>query len=160
MRVVVAGTFGPVHDGHRALLEAALRHGDDGVIVGLTSDDLAVETRSEPRPVPPFDERRCTVVGELEVLDDWGRSVEIHCLQTKHGIATEDPSLDAIVVSTETADAVPVINRERRDNGLQPLTAIVVPMVRANDGERISSTRMVHGEIDQHGEKTCDHNER
>ena len=160
MRVVVAGTFGPVHDGHRALFEAALRHGDDGVVVGLTSDDLAVETRSEPRPVPPFDERRSTVVAELEALDDWGRAVEIQCLDTKHGIATDDPSLDAIVVSTETADAVPAINRKRRDNGLHPLTAIVVPMVRAIDGERISSTRMVHGEIDEHGVTACAQNER
>lgn len=153
MRVVVAGTFGPIHDGHRTLFEAALRRGDEGVVIALTSDELADETRTEPRPVPPFEARRRAVEREVAAIDEWGRTVEIRRLETEHGIAADDPSLDAIVVSTETADAVPAINRERRDNGLAPLAAIVVPMVRASDGERISSTRVVKGEIDPHGDR-------
>ena len=151
MRVAVAGTFGPIHDGHRALFERALEAGDEGVIVALTSDELASETRSEPRPVPTFEERRRRVKEALQQLDEWDRDITIRKLHDRHGIASEDPSIDALVVSPETADEVAAINDRRVQNGLDPIDGIVVPFVRADDGERISSTRMVKGEIDEHG---------
>lgn len=151
MRVAVAGTFGPIHDGHRALFERALEAGDEGVIVALTSDELASETRSEPRPVPTFEERRRRVKEALQQLDEWDRDITIRKLHDRHGIASEDPSIDALVVSPETADEVGAINDRRVQNGLDPIDGIVVPFVRADDGERISSTRMVKGEIDEHG---------
>lgn len=151
MRVAVAGTFGPIHDGHRALFEAALEHGDEGVVVGLTSDALAEETRGEPRPVPSFQERRRRVREEFEALDEWGREVEIRRLEERHGTADTDPTLDALVVSPETEPEVAEINEVRRANGLDPLEPIVVPFVEAADGERISSTRVVKGDIDEHG---------
>jgi len=155
MRVAVAGTFGPVHDGHRAMFERALEAGDDGVVVALTSDDLAVETRHEPRPVPPYDERERAVRRELAALDEWDRDVEIRRLTDQHGFAATDPSLDALVVSPETRDEVTAINRTRDSRGLDPIEPLVVPFVRAEDGERISSTRIVKGEVDEHG-RLCD----
>ena len=152
MRVAVAGTFGPLHDGHRALFETALEFGDGGVVVALTDDDLAQETRHEPRPVPPLDERRSGVREALAALDEWGRDVEVRALHTHHGIADSDPDLEALVVSPETMDELPEINDARRDRGLEPLLGLVVPFVEAEDGERISSTRMVRGEVDEHGQ--------
>jgi len=149
MRVVVAGTFGPIHDGHRALLETALERGDEGVVVGLASDAFARGKRD--RPVPSFEERERALRAELDALDRWGRTVEIAEIRDEHGFATTDPSLDAVVVSPETAPEIADINDERRANGLDPLEGIVVPFVRAADGERISSTRVVRGEVDEHG---------
>ncbi|WP_135819595.1 phosphopantetheine adenylyltransferase [Halostella litorea] len=149
MRVVVAGTFGPIHDGHRALFEAALERGDGGVVVGVTSDDLARSSRD--RPVPPFEERRERVAAELDRLDGRGCDVEIRRIDDEYGFADDDPALDAIVVSPETDDRVAAINRRREERGFEPLAEIVVPHVLADDGERISSTRVVRGEIDEHG---------
>ncbi len=152
MHVAVAGTFGPVHDGHRQLFEHALRFGDDGVVVGLASDDLAVETRrDDPRPIPSFGERTRAVSQTLAELDEWGRDVEIRELDDELGIASTDPSIDALVVSPETVSELEDVNGRRRERGLEPLTGIVAPYVLAEDGERISSTRMVRGEIDEHG---------
>lgn len=151
MRVAVAGTFGPVHDGHRSLFETALEHGDEGVVVGLTSDSLAQQTRGEPRPVPPFETRRRRLCEEFERLDRWGRDVTIRKLEAPHGTAGTDPTLDALVVSPETEPEVAAINEIRRANGLDPLEPVVVPFVEADDGERISSTRVVRDEIDEHG---------
>ena len=151
MHVAVAGTFGPIHDGHRQLFEHALRFGTDGVVVGLTTDALATETRSEPRPIPSFEERKRLVEDALAELDEWGRSVEIRPLEDEHGIASTDPAIDALVVSPETASELATINDRRRAHGFDPLTGIVVPYVLAEDGQRISSTRMVSGEIDAHG---------
>ncbi|MGM0592784.1 MAG: phosphopantetheine adenylyltransferase [Halobacteriota archaeon] len=152
MRVVVAGTFGPIHDGHRALFRAALEHGDEGIVVGLTSDALANRTRN--RPVPSYEDRERTVRREIDAIDEWNRDPTIVKLSDEYGVAVEDPSLDAIVVSPETRDEVAEINERRIARGIGPLETILVPFVRADDGERISSTRVVRGEIDEHGEVT------
>ena len=151
MRVVVAGTFGPLHDGHRSLFEHALRFGTDGVVVAVTSDDLAVETRHEPRPIPPFDDRVTAVTAVIADIDEWDRDIEIRTLETEAGIAATEPAIDALVVSPETAPELEEINDQRRKRGLEPLSGIVAPYVYADDGERISSTRIVKGEIDEHG---------
>ena len=54
---------------------------------------------------------------------------------------------------------LPERNDERRDRGLDPLLGLVVPFVEAEDGERISSTRMVQGKIDEHGRVARDGDE-
>jgi len=151
MRVAVAGTFGPIHDDHRRLFETALERGDEGVIVGVTSDDLAQETRRKPRPVPPFTERRVRVREEIKDLDRWDRDVTVRRLTGRYDIAANNPELDVLVVSPETCGEIAEINRRRIENGLDPIEGIVVPYVRAADGERISSTRMVEGDINEHG---------
>ncbi|WP_435345625.1 pantetheine-phosphate adenylyltransferase [Haloarchaeobius sp. HRN-SO-5] len=151
MRAAVAGTFGPIHDGHRSLLETALDVGSDGVVVGLTSDEFA--TASRDREVPGFTERVTALRRELDALDRWGREVEVREIAAEHDFAATDETLDALVVSRETAEEVPDLNEVRRENGLEPLVAVVVPLVRAHDGDRLSSTRVVAGEVDEHGRR-------
>ena len=149
MHVAVAGTFGPIHDGHRTLFETALEVGDEGVIVGLTSDDLARSSRE--RPVPDFEDRLGELTREFEALDRWGRQVEFRTIEDEAGFADDIPELDALVVSPETVPEVEEINDTRRERGMDPLVTVVAPYTYAEDGERISSTRIVHGEIDEHG---------
>jgi len=149
MKVVVAGTFGPLHDGHRALIERALAEGDEGVVVGVTTDEFANATRD--RSVPSHSERVQAVREAIETLDEWDREVEIRPVEDDYGFADDDPALDALVVSPETDEEVAEINRRREKRGMDPLETLVVPYEYAEDGERISSTRIVAGEIDEHG---------
>ena len=152
MKVALGGTFDPIHDGHRALFERAFELGD--VTVGLTSDDLAPNTRHDERHVRSFDERRTDLREELsELASVRGREWAVRELSEPTGIATE-PQFDALVVSPETETGGKRINEIRRDRGLAPLRLEVVPHVLADDGGIISSTRIVNGEIDAHGNLT------
>ncbi|MFC6825357.1 phosphopantetheine adenylyltransferase [Halopelagius fulvigenes] len=152
MNVALGGTFDPVHDGHVALFERAFELGD--VTVGLTSDELAPETRHVDRYVRSFEERRRRLVEELEPLaEEHDRSFEVRELTEPTGIATE-PQFDALIVSPETTDGAERVNEIRKERGLDPLDVEVVDHVVAEDGERISSTRIVQGEIDRHGNVT------
>lgn len=154
MRVALGGTFDPIHDGHRALFDRAFELGD--VTVGLTSDSLAPKTRSEDRYIEPYEERARKLREELQTFAErYEREFEIRTLTEPTGIATE-PGFDVLVVSPETKAGGERINELREEHGRKPLRIEVVDHVRAEDGEIISSTRIVQGEIDEHGNLTPD----
>jgi pantetheine-phosphate adenylyltransferase len=152
MRVALGGTFDPVHDGHRKLFRRAFELGD--VTVGLTTDELAPKTRHTDRYVRPYEERAADLRRELAGLaEELGGEFTVRPLEEPTGIATE-PGFDYLVVSPETREGGQRVNDIREQRGLDPLELVVVEHVPAEDGERISSTRIVRGEIDEHGNLT------
>lgn len=152
MKVVIGGTFDPVHDGHRELFERAFNRGS--VTVGLTSDEYATETRSEDRVVRPYEVRRRALELELDrFAEQYDRSYTVRSIDSPTDTATE-AGFDVLVVSSETADVGEDVNRIRHERGLEPLEIEVADRLSAEDGGPISSTRIVHGEIDEHGNLT------
>ena len=150
VRVALGGTFDPVYDGHRRMFRRAFELGD--VTVGLTSDELAEQTRHTEREVKPFAEREARLHEELERLGErYEQAFEIRELADPFGVVTEEEAFTHLIVSPETFTRGEKVNRKRIENGYHPLTLEVVTPVLAEDGERISSTRIRNGEIDGHG---------
>ena len=51
MKVALGGTFDPLHEGHKRLIDIAVRLGGSDLMIGLTCDEMA---RRRYRTVLPF----------------------------------------------------------------------------------------------------------
>jgi pantetheine-phosphate adenylyltransferase len=151
--IVVAGTFGPLHDGHRELLDEAVSRGD--TIIGVTSDRLARTTRDVDRYVPSYTQRRRAVRDELVHFSrKHENQYTIVKIDDPYGLASELPNLESIVITPKDGarKRAEELNEHRRKNGLNALDVIESDIVFAEDGNPISSTRIIDMEIDEHGE--------
>lgn len=145
MKVCLGGTFDPIHDGHKALLRVAFEAGEE-VLIGLTSDTMA---RAKGGGVASYMERRRSLE-ELLKAQGW-RGFTVEEIGNRFGPAAHRGDLEAIVVSEETEKAASDLNGEREGRGLQRLKVIRVPLLPAEDGLPVSSTRIRSGEIDATG---------
>jgi pantetheine-phosphate adenylyltransferase len=148
MKVMVGGTFDPLHDGHRRLLGRSFElAGKEGqVVIGLTTDPFAGK---KIHPIRPFDTRKKELI---EFISDQNFTAHwiIEPLNDQYGSAL-DANFDAIVVSEETLPVALEINKLRRERGKKKVDIHQITCVLAGDGRWISSTRIWRGEIDVHG---------
>lgn len=145
--VAVGGTFDHIHKGHRALIRKAFETGEK-VFIGLTTDEFAASAGK--KITHDFESRK----KELKVFLDRtfpGREYAITRLEKNFGPGMFTSDIEAIVVSTETQGRVPRANEKRRELGLADLKVEVIPLILADDGDRISSTRIRAREIDPDG---------
>ena len=145
MKVIVAGTFTILHDGHKALLDAAIGLGIP-IVIGLT--DTSFISKSKPYEIVSY-EKRMKVLEEY--LNQKASDFTIRPLISTEGDSAKEESYTHIVVSEETEGAAKRINEKRSKNGLKELTIVTVPLMLAKDLLPISSRRIINGEIDEHG---------
>jgi len=146
--VCLGGTFDHFHVGHEALLLKAFEVGEK-VVIGVTSDPF-VEAMGKRHSIQPYNDRVEAVRLFLRKQGVESRAVFVP-LDDPYGPAATDSEIDGIVVSEETAPRTEEINEIRRKRGLQPLQVFRINTVLAEDGKRISSTRIRLGEIDREG---------
>ena len=145
--IAMGGTFDHIHRGHKELLARAFETGEF-VFIGLTSDAFAA--KEGKKVSQDFEERKKNLENYLDATFP-NRRYEISKLEDRFGPAIFSDKIDAIAVSVETQPAVDAANRKRQEMGLPKLKVEVVPMTMADDGTKISSTRIRAGEIDIEG---------
>ncbi len=143
----VGGTFDTIHKGHAELIAAAFDAADE-VIVGLSSDEFATACGKAPRNT--YGTRLAAVCAHIGARFG-ARRHEVRMLEADYGPAAYEARVDVLVVSEETAHKARQLNEERKAMGIDPVGVIIVPMAMADDGERISGTRIRNGEIDADG---------
>ena len=87
------------------------------------------------------------------ILNNFKSNYSIVALNDNWGPGVFDESLNAIIVSEETEKVAIELNINRKLKGLRELEIVVVPLVLADDGIRISSTRIRNKEINIEGNK-------
>ncbi|MHA1903864.1 MAG: pantetheine-phosphate adenylyltransferase [Candidatus Thorarchaeota archaeon] len=144
-KVVFAGTFDHLHEGHRHLLRTALRIGEK-VSIGLTTDKM-LEQKSEQEHIQSYKERESELQAFLQKESN-SNQFSIFPIDTKEGGADRMEDLEALVVSDEikVVNNAFEINELRAANGLSRFHIIVVPRIRTRDGRPLSSSRRRHGE--------------
>jgi pantetheine-phosphate adenylyltransferase len=145
--VAMGGTFDIIHNGHLALLHGAFSIADN-VIIGLTSDELAKKKGKKLNH--DYTQRMQTLKQTIEKKFQ-GKSYTISKLDNDFGPAVIESNVQALIVSDETAHQGDILNKMRAQKGLSPVKVVVVPMVLAKDGKRISTTRIRNLEIDTQG---------
>ncbi|KLK87667.1 phosphopantetheine adenylyltransferase [Methanoculleus sediminis] len=148
MKVMVGGTFDPLHAGHRKLLARSFElAGPDGeVTIGLTTEEFA---GAKVHPVHSYEKRLENItlfIREHGYTATW----KVEPLADRYGSAL-DADFDILVVSEETFPVAVEINELRRERGKRKVDLHEISCVLAEDGRRISSTRICRGEIDRHG---------
>lgn len=138
--VAVGGTFDRLHLGHKDFLNFALSLSEK-VILGLTSD-MYVARYKNGLGIESFDVRKENLQQYLESINK-KEHVEIVSINDPEGITLDHKyPLEALVITSETKKRAEEINQKRQEQGLLPLTLEVFDMVKAENGERISSSKI------------------
>lgn len=145
--VALGGTFDIIHKGHIALLSKAFSISSH-VIIGLTGDTLALKKNKSL--IHDYTNRLKLLTNVLEKKFP-NSSYTISKLDNDFGPAAIEGKVDALVVSDETSNKGKILNDLRKSRNLPLVEIVTVPMVLADDGNRISSTRIKNSEIDTEG---------
>jgi len=145
--VALGGTFDIIHKGHIALLTKAFSISSHAII-GLTGNDLAL--KKNKNMINDYSKRleSLTILIEKKFPNS---SYVISKLENDFGPAAIEGKVDALIVSEETSNKGEILNALRKNKNLPSVEVVIVPMILAEDGSRISSTRIRNSEIDAEG---------
>ena len=145
--VALGGTFDIIHKGHMALLTKAFSISSH-VIIGLAGDELVA--KKGKNIINNYSKRLESLTSTIQQYFP-NSSFTISKLENDFGPAAIEGKVDALVVSEETSSKGDILNKLRQKKNFPLVDVVIVPMVLAEDGSRISTTRIKKSEIDPEG---------
>src|SRR3972149_1784717 len=142
--VALGGTFDIIHKGHMALLTKAFSISSH-VIIGLAGDELVA--KKGKNIINNYSKRLESLTSTIQQYFP-NSSYAISKLENDLGPAAIEGKVDALVASEETSTKGDMLNNLRQKRNLPLVEVVIVPMVLAEDGSRISTTRIKKSEID------------
>jgi pantetheine-phosphate adenylyltransferase len=143
--VVIGGTFDRIHKGHEELFHVADALSNK-LIIGLSVAELLLHKKYADK-LNFYDVRKKNIEkyfrSRLQDIE-----LTIVPIEVRYGNLLEpEVDVDAIIISSEPAviENTLEINKMRVLLGLEELTIIIVPLVKDDKGERLSSTRLRKG---------------
>ncbi|KAI3635139.1 hypothetical protein MIR68_006705 [Amoeboaphelidium protococcarum] len=123
--VALGGTFDHLHAGHHILLSMACWLSDEQVTVGI-SDESMVSNKKYKQVLQSLGQRIQSVKDYLDIITSPHLSVRVLPIHDPYGPTVNAPSIDALVVSTETLAGGVKVNEKRAEAGYGPLTIFAV----------------------------------
>ncbi len=136
---VMGGTFDRLHEGHKLLLRTASALAEK-VFVGVVSDEFEDKLRRKKKfgsLIQPYEVRLRNLREFVKTLD---ASFLLGSLTDPYGPAITEATADVIVVSRETEKTAMKINEIRIKRSLPPLQICIVPFIKLENGQILSST--------------------
>lgn len=143
----LGGTFDLIHKGHIELLRRGFSISSK-VIIGLTSDEFA---QKKGKNLINVYSQRYKTLDEFIKKNFPNAKYEISKLENDFGPAVLENDVEALVLSEETSVKGNELNQLRRQRNVPEANIIIVSMVLAKDGKRISTSRIRNLEIDTEG---------
>lgn len=147
-KVVAAGTFDRLHNGHQQILDTALLVGKE-VSCGLTTEQMN-RKKVLSQTIQTYSKRE----NSLKKYFQWKNKralTSIVPISDIYGPTLKENDIDAIVTTPESSGNVDKINSLRAKRRLRPVEKIIVSMIAAQDRKKLSSTRIRLGQIDRQG---------
>lgn len=127
-KVIVAGIFDRLHEGHKLLLKTAFVSTLDELIIGVT-DISITKHKKYHNIIEPIHKRIESVKEFITSINIINLNFRIITIYDKHSIATTDKTIDAIVLTDENEDIGKKINSLRVSSGIPPLELIIVKRI-------------------------------
>lgn len=138
--IAVGGTFDRLHLGHQTFLRKAFAISEK-VLLGVT-DDIFIHKKALKKEILPYQKRRADLIKFLKKNNFFSRTV-LYKLEDVFG-PTLDKNLkiEGILVTEKTLQGAKIVNQKRKELGLPSLKIIKAPLVKKQNGEVLSSTRI------------------
>ncbi|MFX0180342.1 MAG: pantetheine-phosphate adenylyltransferase [Candidatus Hodarchaeota archaeon] len=133
----MGGSFDHLHEGHKYLIKLALSLSKK-VIIGLTTQIL-LKNKKFPSKIETYKTRKENLKLFIKTIADISR-VEIIPLEDPYGPPIHEPDYESIIVSQETYKTALKINEIRETKGFNPLIIVVIPIIKDQKNQKISST--------------------
>lgn len=152
-KVVCGGTFDHLHKGHKLFLRFVLSK-TEKLVIGLTSDLYIKNSKfktQNSKLIESYAKRKESIESFLK-KEGFLKKTEIVSIDNMFGpTLNKDFSADAIAVSKQTKKGADFINTKRLENNLSEFKILMVPVLEAEGGGIVSSSKIRMGVIDREG---------